>query len=41
MNRVRAIKKDYEREVIATGGKTVRGYFKAGPGGKALQIVSA
>jgi predicted transposase YbfD/YdcC len=41
MNWVRAIKKDYEREIIAIDGKTVRGYFKAGPGGKALQIVSA
>jgi hypothetical protein len=27
MNRVRAVKKEYEREIIATGGKTVRGRF--------------
>jgi hypothetical protein len=41
MNRVRAIKKDYEREIIATGGKRVRGHFKAGEGGKAPHTVSA
>jgi hypothetical protein len=39
MNRVRAVKKEYEREIIATGGKTVRGHFKGG--GKAPRIVSA
>jgi predicted transposase YbfD/YdcC len=41
MNRVRAIRKDYEREIIAIDGKTVRGYFKAKEGGKALHVVSA
>jgi hypothetical protein len=41
MNWVRAIKKEYEREIIAIDGKTVRGHFKAGPGGKALHVVSA
>jgi hypothetical protein len=39
MNWVRAVKKDYEREIIAIDGKTVRGHFKTG--GKALHIVSA
>jgi hypothetical protein len=39
MNRVRAVKKDYEREIIAIDGKTVRGHFKGG--GKALHMVSA
>jgi hypothetical protein len=29
MNWVRAIKRDYEREVIARDGKTVREHFKA------------
>jgi hypothetical protein len=41
MNWVRAIKKDYEREIFAIDGKTVRGHFKAGAGGKAPHIVSA
>jgi hypothetical protein len=39
MNRVRTVKKEYEREIIATGGKTVRGHFKTG--GKALHVASA
>jgi predicted transposase YbfD/YdcC len=39
MNWVRAIKKEYEREIIAIDGKTVRGHFKAGS--KAIHIVSA
>jgi hypothetical protein len=44
MNWVRAIKREYEREVAdfksdAIDGKTVRGHFKAG--GKASRIVSA
>jgi hypothetical protein len=39
MNWVRAVKKDYEREIIAIDGKTVKGHFKGG--GKALHIVSA
>jgi hypothetical protein len=30
INWVRAVRKDYEREIIATGGKTVRGRFKGG-----------
>ncbi|MDR0399748.1 MAG: ISAs1 family transposase, partial [Treponema sp.] len=34
MNWVRAVKKEYEREIIAIDGKTVRGHFKGG--GKAL-----
>jgi hypothetical protein len=38
---VRAIRKTYEREVVAVDGKTVRGHFKAGEGGKALHVVSA
>jgi hypothetical protein len=38
MNRARAVKKDYGREIIATGGKTVRGHFKTG--GKALHAAS-
>jgi predicted transposase YbfD/YdcC len=41
MDWVRAIRKTYEREVIAIDGKTVRGHFKAGEGGKALHVVSA
>ena len=41
MNWVRTIKKAYEREIIAIDGKTVRGHFKAGSGGKALHVVSA
>jgi predicted transposase YbfD/YdcC len=41
MNEVRAIKKEYERESIAIDGKTVRGHFKTGAGGKAPHIVSA
>jgi predicted transposase YbfD/YdcC len=39
MKWVRAIKRDYEREIIAIDGKTVRGHFKAGS--KAIHIVSA
>ncbi|MDR2136497.1 MAG: ISAs1 family transposase [Treponema sp.] len=44
INWVRAIKREYEREVAdvkseAIDGKTVRGHFKAG--GNALHIVSA
>jgi predicted transposase YbfD/YdcC len=39
MNWVRAIKQDYQREIIAIDGKTVRGHFKSG--GKALHLVSA
>jgi hypothetical protein len=39
MNRARAVKKEYGREIIATGGKTVRGRFKTG--GKALHAASA
>jgi hypothetical protein len=38
MNKVGAVRKEYEREIIATGGKTVRGHFKGG--GKALHMVS-
>jgi hypothetical protein len=30
MNWVRTVKKDNEREIIATGGKTVQGRFKGG-----------
>jgi hypothetical protein len=30
MNWVQAVKKDYEREIIAIDGKTVRGHFKGG-----------
>jgi hypothetical protein len=41
MNWVRAIKKEYEREITAIDGKTVSGHFKARNGGKALHIVSA
>jgi hypothetical protein len=41
MNWVRAIKKEYKREITAIDGKTVRGHFKARNGGKALHIVSA
>jgi hypothetical protein len=41
MNWVRAVKKAYEREIIVIDGKTVRGHFKAGNGGKALHMVSA
>jgi hypothetical protein len=41
MNRVRDIKQDIKREVVAVDGKTVRGHFKAGEGGKALHVVSA
>jgi hypothetical protein len=37
MNRVRVVRKEYEREIIATGGKTVWGHFKGGE--KALQMV--
>lgn len=39
MNWVRAIKREYKREIIAIDGKTVRGHFKSG--GKALHLVSA
>ena len=39
MRWVRAIKQDYEREIIAIDGKTVRGHFKGGS--KAIHIVSA
>jgi hypothetical protein len=39
MNWVRAVRKDYEREIIAIDGKTVRGRFKGR--GKALHMVSA
>jgi predicted transposase YbfD/YdcC len=42
MNRVRAMKKDYEREIIAIDGKTVRGHFKGPdfsvPAGKNREI---
>jgi hypothetical protein len=39
MNWVRAVKEEYEHEIIAIDGKTVRGRFKTG--GKALHVVSA
>jgi hypothetical protein len=39
MNWARAVRKEYEREIIAIDGKTVRGHFKGG--GKALHMVSA
>jgi predicted transposase YbfD/YdcC len=39
MNWVRAVKREYGREIIAIDGKTVRGHFKSG--GKGLHIVSA
>jgi predicted transposase YbfD/YdcC len=39
MDWVRAIRRDYEREIIAIDGKTVRGHFRSGA--KALHIVSA
>jgi hypothetical protein len=38
MNRARAVRKEYEREIIATGGKTERGHVKGGR--KALHVVS-
>ncbi|MDR0599894.1 MAG: ISAs1 family transposase [Treponema sp.] len=41
MEWVRAIRKGYEREVAAIDGKTVRGHFKPGEGGKAFHVVSA
>jgi predicted transposase YbfD/YdcC len=41
MNWVRDIKKDYERELIAIDGKTVRGSFNAKDGSKAIHLVSA
>jgi predicted transposase YbfD/YdcC len=41
MNWVRAIKKDYKKEVIAIDGKTVRGSFNAKTGEKAIHVVSA
>jgi hypothetical protein len=41
MEWVQAIRKAYEREAAAVDGKTVRGHFKAGVGGKALHAVSA
>jgi hypothetical protein len=34
MNWVRAVKKEYEREIIAIDGKTVRGPFHFKGGGK-------
>jgi hypothetical protein len=39
MNWVRAIKREYTREIIAIDGKTVRGHFKSGA--KPLHLVSA
>jgi hypothetical protein len=39
MNRARAVRNEYEREIIATGGKTVRGHFNTG--WKALHVMSA
>jgi predicted transposase YbfD/YdcC len=41
MRWVRALKKDYSREIIAIDGKTVRGSFNAAKGNKALDVVSA
>jgi hypothetical protein len=38
MNGVRAIKQDYQREIRAIYGKTVRGHFKTG--GKVFHLVS-
>jgi predicted transposase YbfD/YdcC len=41
MNWVRAVKNNYDREVIAIDGKTVRGSFNAQTGSKAIHLVSA
>jgi predicted transposase YbfD/YdcC len=41
MEWVRAIKREYKKEVIAIDGKTVRGSFNAKGGGKAIHLVSA
>ena len=41
MNWVRAVKQNYDREVIAIDGKTVRGSFNAVDGAKAIHVVSA
>jgi predicted transposase YbfD/YdcC len=41
MNWVRAIKREYKKEVIAIDGKTVRGSFNAKAGEKAIHLVSA
>jgi predicted transposase YbfD/YdcC len=41
MNWVRAIKTEYQKEVIAIDGKTVKGSFNAKTGEKAIHLVSA